>query len=169
MDNMGKEYRNILNNLEERLKDNPDLEYIKSEFTNLFMLFFDEIDSLRELYEEKIETILDRQSRFDEKINRIEEKTNEIEQELMCDDEEDEDDEMIRSLLNSGDTGDDEYEDEDCEVSCPYCDETFFIDLESKQEEVSCPYCNNMIELDWNDNSDTDNSSNKKSDNDDDM
>ena len=78
MDNMGKEYRNILNNLEERLKDNPDLEYVKSEFTNLFMLFFDEIDSLRELYEEKIETILDRQSKFDEKINRIED-VNELE------------------------------------------------------------------------------------------
>ena len=40
MDNMGKkEYKNILNNLEEKLKDNPDLEYIKSEFTNLFMIF----------------------------------------------------------------------------------------------------------------------------------
>ena len=39
MDNMVKEYKNILNNLEEKLKDNPDLEYIKSEFTNLFMIF----------------------------------------------------------------------------------------------------------------------------------
>ena len=167
MDNMGKEYRNILNNLEERLKYNPDLEYVKSEFTNLFMLFFDEIDSLRELYEEKIETILDRQSKFDEKINRIEEKTNELEKEMMFDDE---DDEMIRSMLDPEVSIENEYDDDDdCEVSCPYCGEAFFIDLDTKQEEVSCPYCNRLIELDWNENSDTENDVNKKNDNDDDM
>lgn len=165
MDNMGKEYRNILNNLEERLKDSPDLEYVKSEFTNLFMLFFNEIDALREIYEEKIETILDRQSYFEEKINKIEEKTNELEKEMEY--VEDEDDEMIRNMLNNNHSID--YEDQECEVSCPYCSEIFYIDVEGAQDEVSCPYCNKVIELDWNETSDTDENSNRKNGIDDDM
>lgn len=165
MDNMGKEYRNILNNLEERLKDNPDLEYVKSEFTNLFMLFFNEIDSLRELYEEKIEAILGRQSFLDEKINKLEEKTKDLEKEIMYD----EDDEIIRNMLNLNNSDIDDYEDQECEVSCPYCNEIFFIDLEEVQDEVSCPYCNKLIELDWNETSDSDDNSDKRNNTDDDM
>jgi len=147
MENMGKEYKKILENLEERLKDNPDFEYIKSEFTNLFMLFFNEVDSLRKLYEDKIEVILDRQSRFDEKLNRLEEMTNNLEKEMLND----ETDEMIRSMLNNDD---DEEEYEECEVCCPYCSEIFFIDTEELNKETSCPYCNNIIELDWTESSD---------------
>lgn len=164
MDKMGKEYRNILNNLEERLKDNPDLEYVKSEFTNLFMLFFNEVDSLRELYEEKILTILDRQSYFDEKISTIEEKTKELEKEILYNEE---DDQMIRNLLNSSNKNIDEYEEQECEVCCPYCGEIFFIDLEEVRDEVSCPYCNKVIELDWNDTFDE--NTNKKDEDNEDM
>lgn len=148
MDNMVKEYKNILNNLEEKLKDNPDLEYIKSEFTNLFMIFFNEVDSLRVFYEEKLETILDRQSYFDEKMNNLEEKTNELEKGMLYD----EDDEMIRNLFE--DTSDmNEYDEQECEVSCPYCNEIFYIDMEEARKEINCPYCNKAIELDWNDTS----------------
>lgn len=163
MDNMGKEYRNILKNLEERLKDNPDLEYVKSEFTNLFILFFNEIDSLRELYEEKIETILDRQSYFDEKINKVEELAKNIEKEMLYD----EDDKLIRNMLNPSENDIDDYEDQECEVICPYCNENFFIDIEGVEKEISCPYCNNLIELDWNDMPDE--NSDKKDNSDDDM
>lgn len=155
-----------LNNIEERLKDNPDLEYVKSEFTNLFMLFFNEIDSLRELYEEKIESILDRQSSFDEKIRKIEEKTNELEEEMMYD----EDDEMIRKMLNSNYNEFEDYEDQEFEVRCPYCSEIFFVNLEGVQEEVTCLYCNKAIELEWNETPDyLDENSDKKNDNYDDM
>lgn len=148
MDNMVKEYKNILNNLEEKLKDNPDLEYIKSEFTNLFMIFFNEVDTLRVFYEEKLETILDRQSYFDEKMNNLEEKTNELEKGMLYD----EDDEMIRNLFE--DTSDmNEYDEQECEVSCPYCNEIFYIDMEEARKEINCPYCNKAIELDWNDTS----------------
>lgn len=151
MDNMGKEYKEMLKRLEEKLKNDENLEYVKSEFTNLFMLFYEEVDALRKLYEDKMETILDRQSYFNDKINKLEEKTDELEKEVMYD----EDDEIIRNMLNNGPNIND-YEDQECEVTCPYCGEIFFIDVEATEDEVNCPYCTKVIELDWNETSDFD-------------
>ena len=71
MDNMGKEYKEMLKRLEEKLKNDENLEYVKSEFTNLFMLFYEEVDALRKLYEDEMETILDRQSYFNDKSFKL--------------------------------------------------------------------------------------------------
>ena len=35
----------------------------------------------------------------------------------------------------------------DFEIVCPYCENEFLIDL--KQKNFECPKCNNLIELDW--------------------
>lgn len=158
MDNIGKEYRNILNNIEEKLKDNPELEYVKSEFTNLFILFFNEIDSLRETYEEKFEAVLQRQSYFEEKILNIE-------NELSINDDDTSIDEI--SVQNLKEFEDEDIDDDEYEVICPYCNEPFDVDAQKIDDEVSCPHCNNLVELDWNfdsDDFDNDESRNKSED-----
>ncbi len=42
-----------------------------------------------------------------------------------------------------------EYDEQECEVSCPYCNEIFYIDMEEARKEINCPYCNksNRIRL----------------------
>jgi len=150
MDNMNKEYKKILSKIEEKLKDSSELEFVKSEINNLFMMFFNEIDELKNLYDEKIETILDRQSYFDEKLTYIEEMTKSLEKEIM----EDEQDEYIRSMLKADEDLADEEEYEDCEIICPYCGELIIIGADEIRKEISCPYCTNLMELDWQENSD---------------
>lgn len=136
MENIGEEFRKILNDLEENLKDNPDLDYIKSEFNNLAMVFFTEIDSLKKLYEQRIETMLDRQSYFDEKISNLEELTKIIEKEMPSE----EDDIMLIEDIDD--------DSEECEIQCPYCGEVFILLTDEIEKEVNCPFCSNTIELD---------------------
>lgn len=97
--------------------------------TNLFMIFFNEVDSLKELYEEKVDTILARQGAIEEKVTKMEGTLNNIEKDIYLDDE---------------DTS-------DFEIVCPYCNNEFIIEMEELKDEVQCPECKNMIELDWND------------------
>ena len=37
----------------------------------------------------------------------------------------------------------------DFEIVCPYCENEFLIDLNQNQNKIECPKCNNFIELDW--------------------
>ena len=146
-ENIEKEYKKFLNDLEENLKDNPDFEYIKAKFIKLMLLFFDEIDYMREQYDEKIEKILERQSYFEDKINKVEELANGIEEEMRLNEEVE--DQMITELLHPHLRNYDN--DTECEVTCPYCGELFYIHVEGVEKEITCPYCDNPIEVDWND------------------
>ena len=167
MENIGEEFRKILNDLEENLKDNPDLDYIKSEFNNLAMVFFTEIDSLKKLYEQRIETMLDRQSYFDEKISNLEELTKIIEKEMPSEEddimliEDIDDDELEEKFDENGEEFekiDEEFEEisneeidddsEECEIQCPYCGEVFILLTDEIEKEVNCPFCSNTMELD---------------------
>ncbi len=41
-------------------------------------------------------------------------------------------------------------------ISCPYCNMNFLIEYDSNNTEVKCPECKNIIELNWEKNSDED-------------
>ena len=129
MDNMTSQYKKILKDLEKNIKDKEDFEYVKNQMTNLFMIFFNEIDNLKELYEEKVDTILARQSAVEDKINKMEGTLKNIEKDIYLDEE----------------------ETADFEIVCPYCNNEFIIEMDELKDEVQCPECKNMIELDWND------------------
>ena len=153
MENIEKEYKEFLDDLEEKLKNNEDFEYIKSKFLNLMILFFNELENVKEHYNEKIDKILERQSFFDDRIDKVEELAKSIEEEMRLNEEVE--DQMITELLHpSLNTYDNDAE---CEVTCPYCGELFFIRVEGIEKEITCPYCDNQIELDWNESSDADN------------
>lgn len=54
---------------------------------------------------------------------------------------------------------DEEIEDDEIDVepiTCPYCNMNFLIEYDSNNTEVKCPECKNIIELDWENNSDDD-------------
>ena len=144
--NMENEYRKFLNNLDEKLKGNSDLEYIRTEIINLMILFFKEIEFIKENYDKKIEIILQRQSYFETKLNKVEELAKSIEDEMILNEEVE--DQMITELIHPHLSNYDN--DAECEVTCPYCGELFFIRVEGIEKEITCPYCDNPIELDWN-------------------
>ena len=76
---------------------------------------------------EKIKHIVD----FEEEIKAMNKSIKNIEKDIYMDDEED---------------------DEDCdvEIKCPYCNETFTAQMNDlTAAEIVCPECNNTIELDW--------------------
>ncbi|MCL2859765.1 MAG: hypothetical protein FWF46_04240 [Oscillospiraceae bacterium] len=126
--NLEDQYKNIIKNLDERIKNKEDLEYIKSEMVTLFMSFFNEVYLLRELYEARMGAICDKQAYFEEKIEKLGNSIDKIEKDFYMDDQ-------ISDLR----------------IVCPYCANDCFIEIENLHDngEMECPECKNIIELDW--------------------
>lgn len=126
MSKLTSQYKKFMKDLEENIENVEDYNLIKSELSKLFMIFFNEIDEMKDLYEKKIDAILERQSSFNEKINKVEGILNNIQKDIYLD------------------------ETSDFEITCPYCEKEFIIQMEELKDEVECPECKNLIELDWN-------------------
>lgn len=127
MSKLASQYKKFMKELEDNIENKEDYNHIKSEISKLFMIFFNEIDEMKQIYENKIDTILERQSNFNEKITKIENMLNNIQKDIYMD------------------------ETADFEIICPYCNKEFVIQLDELKDEVECPECKNTIELDWND------------------
>jgi len=128
MTELKDKYKAFMEDLENKINNKNDLEYIKSRFTELFMLFLDEFDKLTTEYEEKMQNLIINQKALVEKVNKVEEAVSTLEKDIYADDA------------------------YDFEIICPYCNNSFIIDFNSEEKtEVKCPECNNIIELDWND------------------
>lgn len=127
MSKLASQYKKFMKELEENIENQEDYNHIKSEISKLFMIFFNEMEEMKELYENKIDAILERQSTFNEKITKIEGILGNIQKDIYMD------------------------ETSDFEIVCPYCDNEFVVQLDELKEEVECPECKNIIELDWND------------------
>ena len=123
MSNSTEKFENLIKDLEQNLENKKDLEYVKkavSEFLN------NKNDSI----EKKMLILEEGQRELEFKINKIDEVLKKIEEDLYIDEEEDENFEF--------------------EVVCPYCNYTFNAQLDELKEYITCPECNNIIELDWN-------------------
>lgn len=127
MSKLANQYKKFMKELEQNIENKEDYNRIQAEVSKLFVLFLDEMDEMKESYENKIDTILERQSDFDEKITRIESVVNNIQRDIYMD------------------------EGSDFEILCPYCGNEFVVQLDELKDEVECPECKNLIELDWND------------------
>ena len=126
MADLNNKFKQILNELEENLKNSEDLEFVKTEMFKLYNLFFDEMTKVEEKSYNKIESIAGKQAAIDERINKLESKLNSMEKELFIDDEE-----------------------SDFSIVCPYCNNEFIAEYDELKDEIICPECNNIIELDW--------------------
>ena len=127
---LGDNYKRILSEIETKITDPDDLKFVKEKFSELSMIFMEVIDNLTDVADEKIKSIEEKQKIIEDKMARVESAVNEIESDIYEDDEENQNYEF--------------------EIVCPYCDHEFITEITGKNE-IACPNCKNIIELDWND------------------
>jgi len=125
MANINTKFKKILSDLEENIKDEQELEYVKAQMFNLYNILFEEVNKIEELANEKIAAILEIQVQMEAKVSKLEQDLTELQKDI--------------------------YEGEDSEISilCPYCNNEFVLEMDELREEIECPECNNIIELDW--------------------
>ncbi len=133
MGDIKEKYKKIMSNLEKNVDNEKDLNYIKKQVTDLFMIFLDKLDEITDKYEFKMNELKNSQNQLDKKFNKLEESLKTIEKDLYIE------------------------ENNDFEIVCPYCNSEFIIEFnsESKKDEIQCPDCKNIIELDWNEGPDS--------------
>lgn len=124
-------YKRIVSEIEEKISNPEELEFVKEKVSELSMLFMDIIDSLSEKADEKIKQIEEKQKQIESKMSEVESAVNEIESDIYTEED--------------GNF--------DFEIVCPYCNYEFVAEINGKNE-IACPECNNIIELDWNDEDD---------------
>ncbi len=130
MSKLQDDFKKIINDLEEKIENKKDLDYIKTQIYNISMLFIEELDKISRLNEDKVDKLIVKHKELSSRMKELESAMGNLQNDIY---EDIEDDEM------------------DFEIICPYCDAEFDIDLSGKlQNEVECPECNNIIELDWN-------------------
>lgn len=121
-------YKRILSEIEGKVTNPQELEFVKKKVSELSMIFMDVIDSLTNKADEKIKQIEEKQKQIEAKMDQVESAVNEIESDIYAEED---------GNFNF-------------EIVCPYCDFEFIAEINGKNE-VPCPNCNNIIELDWND------------------
>ena len=125
---LSDKYKKIISEIEQKVTNPDELEFVKDKISELSMLFMDIIDGLADKADEKFKQIEEKQRQIEEKMSQVENVVDEIESDIY-----DEDDENY-----------------DFEIVCPYCNNEFVAEINGKNE-ITCPECNNIIELDWND------------------
>ena len=136
MSELKKQFKSYIEDLEKNIHNKEDLEYIKDRTSDFMNVVLDQMEYILNYKADKLSQIEKIQSDLEEKINNIQQELEDIEQDIYIDDEiaiYDEEDE----------------ENYDFEIVCPYCDNEFLIDLNQEKNEIECPQCKNIIELDW--------------------
>ena len=134
MSNLSKDYDRIISEIEKTISNEQEREIVKQKIADLSILFFNLIENMNSIVEEKLVRIEEKQNDIDERIENLKKSVDEIEGDI---------------YEESG-----EY---DFEIVCPYCSNEFVTNLElidDEKSEIRCPECNNIIELDWNDEED---------------
>ena len=121
------EMNSFINDLENNIKDEETLLYLKSRTHDLFSVVIDELEAALNYKEAEIMKLEKRQNEANKKMDEMST--------------------ILRNISN------DIYEDEDdFEIVCPYCNFEFIVDIDESKTEIICPECENVIELDWGDN-----------------
>lgn len=128
MSDINGKYKQIVEDIENNIKDPEMLDFVKDKFSELSMLFIDMLDRVTRLTDNKIQELETKQQEILSRINSVQSIVDGIESDIYEDD--------------------DNYE---FEIVCPYCNHEFTADIEDEsKEEIQCPECHNTIELDWN-------------------
>lgn len=129
MSDMSENYKKILSQIEEKISNPEEKEFVKSKISELTVMFIDMINKLSEMTETKINDIEERQKELKLKVDKVEDVVSGIENDLYLD------------------------EGYEFEIICPYCNNEFVAEFDGEnhpKEEIECPECHNIIELDWN-------------------
>ena len=126
---LSDEMKNYLKDMEEIVSSEEELKKVKKRTSEFFDVI---IDNLEEVLTIKLEEI--------RKIEQIQRKTIERTEEL-----EQKVDNIYEDIYG---------EFEDFDIVCPYCNYEFNADIDESNDDIVCPECHNIIELDWNGDSD---------------
>lgn len=129
MSDMSENYKKILSQIEQKISNSEEKEFVKAKISELTVMFVEMINRISDVTEAKINDIEERQKELKLKMDKVEDVVNGIENELYLD------------------------EGYEFEIVCPYCNNEFVSAFENDgipKEEIECPECHNIIELDWN-------------------
>lgn len=128
MSEINDKYKQIMEDIENSIKDQQTLDLVKNKISELSLLFIDMLDRVTRLTDTKIQNIENKQKEIIERVNLVQNSVENIENDIYEDDENFE-----------------------FEIVCPYCNYEFIADIEDEnKDEIQCPECHNTIELDWN-------------------
>lgn len=121
-------YKRIVSELEAKITNPEDLEFVKEKISELSVVFMDIIENITDKADQKMKKIEEKQRLIEAKIEEVQNSVDEIESDIYVEED--------------GNF--------DFEIVCPYCNNEFVTEIDGKSE-ITCPECNNVIELDWND------------------
>lgn len=133
MSELSKKYREIMDEIDEKITDEKQLNFIKNKISEISIIFIDIIDRMSEIVDEKVMDIEQGQKNIEKKLAKVQKVIDVIEKDIY----------------------DDDFE---IEIVCPYCNNEFLTGInEDGENEIECPECHNIIELDLNSDIDEDN------------
>ena len=126
MSELSDKYRQIMDEIDAKITDEKELEFVKSKLSEVSIIFIDIIDRLSEVINERVTDIEKGQKNIENKLAKVQNVIDVIEKDIYDDDLE-------------------------IEIVCPYCNNEFMAEInENEDNEIECPECHNIIELDWN-------------------
>lgn len=132
MSELSKKYSEIIKEVDQKITDEAELQFVKNKISEISIIFIDIIDRLSEILEERIIDIEQSQKDVEQKLSKVQTVIDSIEQDIY-------------------------EENSDIEITCPYCNNEFMAEFNEDEEiEIECPECHNIIELDLNANIDED-------------
>ena len=133
LEDLKKEMSNFFKDINENIKDEEDLLYVKQRTARLVDFVADEIEKIMNYKEDKLNALIKKQEQTDRIIQIVSEKMDNVYEDIY-----------------------EELPENDFSISCPYCNYEFDADIDEEFNEIRCPECGNLIELDWNGNPDDD-------------
>lgn len=126
MSELSDKYRQIMDEIDAKITDERELEFVKSKLSEVSIIFIDIIDRLSEVINERVTDIEKGQKNIENKLAKVQNVIDVIEKDIYDDDLE-------------------------IEIVCPYCNNEFMAEInENEDNEIECPECHNIIELDLN-------------------
>lgn len=125
MKDIKNEYKSFLDDIEKKIKNKDDLDFIKLRFAQFVDVVLDKIDYIVDYKNEEMQKLEESQKQIEEKMFKMQQVIDNIEKDIYVEDG------------------------FDFEIICPYCNYEFVIDMDENKKEVECPECKNIIELDW--------------------
>ena len=125
MKDIKNEYKSFLDDIEKKIKNKEDLDFVKLRFAQFVDVVLDKIDYIVDYKNEEMQKLEEAQKQIEEKMSKMQQVIDNIEKDIYVEDG------------------------FDFEIVCPYCNSEFVIDMDENKKEVECPDCKNIIELDW--------------------
>ena len=125
MAQLKNEFKKFMDDIEKNIENPKDLEYIKSRTSEFLTVVLEEMESMINNKEEKLDKLEKVQQELENKMDKMQEIMSNIEKDIYSD------------------------EGFDFEIVCPYCNNSFVVDIDDENSEIECPECHNIIELDW--------------------